>query len=116
MIKMRTAFFVAAVSSLGYLSVATAQQTPPAVPDQLKVSIDASQTADPVSKYIFGSFIEHIGTTIYRSMWAEIARRPKILFPHRLQRSSSAWQGRKAATPCACNSANGVPSAPMKWS
>ena len=81
MIKMRTAFFVAAVSSLGYLSVATAQQTPPAVPDQLKVSIDTSQTADPVSKYIFGSFIEHIGTTIYHSMWAELLDDRKFYFP-----------------------------------
>ncbi len=81
MIKMRTAFFVAAVSSLGYLAVAAAQQTPPAVPDQLRVSIDATQTADPVSKYIFGSFIEHIGTTIYHSMWAELLDDRKFYFP-----------------------------------
>ncbi len=81
MLKMRTAFFVAAVSSLGYLAVAAAQQTPPTVPDQLKASIDASQTADPVSKYIFGSFIEHIGTTIYRSMWAELIDDRKFYFP-----------------------------------
>lgn len=81
MIKMRTAIFVAAVSSLGYLSAASAQQTQPAVPDQLKVSINTQETADPVSKYIFGSFIEHIGTTIYRSMWAEMIDDRKFYFP-----------------------------------
>jgi alpha-N-arabinofuranosidase len=76
-----TALLATAVISLGYLSVAAAQQSQPSFPDHLKVTIDTQQTADPVSKYIFGSFIEHIGTTIYRSMWAEMLDDRKFYFP-----------------------------------
>ena len=72
--KMRIAILAAAFMPLGYLPVAVAQQTQPVIPDELKVTIDAQQTADPVSKYVFGSFIEHIGTLIYRSMWAELLK------------------------------------------
>lgn len=77
--KMREALFVAVVASLGCLSAA--QQTQPSVPDQLKVTIDTQQTADPVSKYVFGSFIEHIGNLIYRSLWSEMLEDRKFYFP-----------------------------------
>jgi len=79
--KMRIALFAVAVTSLGYLPAAAAQESQPSVPDHLQVSIDTQQTADPVSKYIFGSFIEHIGSTIYRSMWAELLDDRKFYFP-----------------------------------
>src|SRR5580700_9198641 len=79
--KMRVILILAAALSLVDLRAASAQESQPAVPDQLKVTIDTQQTADPVSKYIFGSFIEHIGTTIYRSMWAELLDDRKFYFP-----------------------------------
>jgi alpha-N-arabinofuranosidase len=47
----------------------------------MKVTIDAQQTADPVSKYVFGNFIEHLGPLIYRSMWAELIDDRKFYFP-----------------------------------
>lgn len=50
-------------------------------PNPLTVTIVTRQTADPVSKYVFGSFIEHIGTLIYRSMWAELLDDRKFYFP-----------------------------------
>ncbi len=78
--KLGFALF-AAILLEGCSVTASAQQTQPSVPDQLKVTIDTQQTADPVSKYIFGSFIEHIGTTIYRSMWAEMLDDRKFYFP-----------------------------------
>ncbi len=59
---------------------AVAQQSPN-VPNPLMVTINTQQTADPVSKYVFGSFIEHIGTLIYRSMWAELLDDRKFYFP-----------------------------------
>ena len=62
------------------LSVA-AQQAQLKVPDSLNVTVDTQQTSDPVSKYVFGSFIEHIGTLIYRSMWAELLDDRKFYFP-----------------------------------
>jgi alpha-L-arabinofuranosidase len=57
------------------------QQAQPIVPNPLNVTIYTQQTADPVSKYVFGSFIEHIGTLIYRSMWAELLDDRKFYFP-----------------------------------
>jgi alpha-N-arabinofuranosidase len=67
-------------SLLGCLS-AVAQHTQPNIPKPLIVTVNTQQTADPVSKYVFGSFIEHIGTLIYRSMWAELLDDRKFYFP-----------------------------------
>ena len=79
--KTRIALFAAAAFCLGSSVVAVAQEAAPKVPDQLNVNINTQQTADPVSKYVFGSFIEHIGGTIYRSMWAELLDDRKFWFP-----------------------------------
>ncbi|MGE5487585.1 MAG: alpha-N-arabinofuranosidase [bacterium] len=35
-------------------------------------SIDATKTGEPISPYIYGQFIEHIGDTVNRSLWAEM--------------------------------------------
>jgi alpha-N-arabinofuranosidase len=79
--KTRIAPIAAAALAVGFVTLAAAQQTEPGVPDRLIVTINAQQTAEPVSKYIFGSFIEHIGTIIYRSMWAEMLDDRKFYFP-----------------------------------
>jgi alpha-L-arabinofuranosidase len=39
---------------------------------RISVSIDASKTTAPISPYIYGQFIEHIGDLINRSVWAEM--------------------------------------------
>jgi alpha-N-arabinofuranosidase len=59
----------------------TAQQAALPVPSQLKVTIDTQQTSAPVSKYIYGQFIEHIGSTMYSSLWAEMLDDRKFYFP-----------------------------------
>jgi alpha-N-arabinofuranosidase len=79
--KTRIALFAAAAFCLGSAINAAAQEAAPSVPDQLNVTINTQQTADPVSKYVFGSFIEHIGGTIYRSVWAELLDDRKFWFP-----------------------------------
>ncbi len=71
----------AAVMWIGCSIAATAQQAGPAVPDRLKVTIDTRQTAPPVSKYLYGQFIEHIGSTMYSSLWAEMLDDRKFYFP-----------------------------------
>jgi len=38
----------------------------------IDVIIDAGKTAAPISPYIYGQFIEHIGDLINRSLWAEM--------------------------------------------
>jgi alpha-N-arabinofuranosidase len=77
---MRRSNVIPAVALLAALSIA-AQQAPLTAPDPLNVTIDTQQTSDSVSKYVFGSFIEHIGTLIYRSMWAELLDDRKFYFP-----------------------------------
>ncbi len=56
-----------------------AQQSTPQQP--LTVTIDAGQTGEPVSKYEYGMFIEHIGQLIYRSLWSEMLDDRKFYFP-----------------------------------
>ena len=88
--KIRLALFAAAAFCLGGLVTGNAQEPAPAVPDQLKVSINTQQTADPVSKYIFGSFIEHIGQTIYSSLWDELLDDRKFYFPIKAEEQTPA--------------------------
>jgi alpha-N-arabinofuranosidase len=37
-----------------------------------KVAIDGDKTGKPVSPYIYGQFIEHLGRCIYQGIWAEM--------------------------------------------
>src|ERR1022692_3520013 len=52
--------------------IALSAQTPNAPGKRISVSIDAGRTAPPISPYIYGQFIEHIGDLINRSLWAEM--------------------------------------------
>ena len=45
------------------------------------VSIDAGQTGEPISKYIYGQFIEHLGRCIYGGIWAEMLEDRKFYYP-----------------------------------
>jgi alpha-N-arabinofuranosidase len=71
----------AAVLWLGLTAASVAQQAGPSVPERLTVSIDTQQTAAPVSKYLYGGFIEHGGMLMYRSLWAEMIDDRKFYFP-----------------------------------
>ncbi|MBN2019360.1 MAG: glycoside hydrolase family 127 protein [Sedimentisphaerales bacterium] len=48
---------------------------------QMKIIIDANRTAEPISKYIYGQFIEHLGRCIYGGMWAEMLEDRKFYYP-----------------------------------
>jgi alpha-N-arabinofuranosidase len=39
---------------------------------QDKVYLDASKTGSPISKYVYGQFVEHLGRSIYGGLWAEM--------------------------------------------
>jgi alpha-N-arabinofuranosidase len=45
------------------------------------VKIDASKTGEPISKYIYGQFIEHLGRCIYGGIWAEMLEDRKFYSP-----------------------------------
>jgi len=54
---------------------------PPSRPAVAEVSVDASNTGEPISPYIYGQFIEHLGRCIYGGIWAEMLEDRKFYFP-----------------------------------
>jgi alpha-N-arabinofuranosidase len=79
--KIQTALFVSATLWLGCATAIAAQQPAPATPQRIVANIDTSQTGVPVSPYEYGMFIEHIGSTMYSSLWAEMLDDRKFYFP-----------------------------------
>ncbi|MEW6237806.1 MAG: alpha-L-arabinofuranosidase C-terminal domain-containing protein [Candidatus Omnitrophota bacterium] len=61
------------------------------------VVIDASKEGAPISKYIYGQFIEHLGRCIYGGIWAEMLEDRK--FYYAVGAAESPWKavGAKAA-------------------
>jgi len=45
------------------------------------VTIEADKTGEPISKYIYGQFIEHLGRCVYGGIWAEMLEDRKFYFP-----------------------------------
>ena len=60
---------------------ANALQKQSGSPEQLQATIDAQTTSPPISKYLYGQFIEHIRNTMYNSLWAEMLDDRKFYFP-----------------------------------
>ena len=58
---------------------AQSSEAAPSLP--IVATIDGRQTAEPVSNYIFGMFIEHIRNTMYGPLWAEMLDDRKFYFP-----------------------------------
>jgi alpha-N-arabinofuranosidase len=53
----------------------------PAQTRPIQATIDASQTGAPISKYIYGQFLEHIGGIVNNNVWAEMLDDRKFYFP-----------------------------------
>lgn len=66
------------------------RQTHPGQKRQGHVRIDAGKTAHPVSEYIYGQFIEHLGRCIYGGIWAEMLEDRKFFYAVPARRE--AWQ------------------------
>ncbi len=58
--------------------------------DQPAVVIDAAKTRAPLSKYIYGQFIEHLGRCIYQGIWAEMLEDRKFFWP--VGQGESPWK------------------------
>ena len=58
------------------VSTAQTQQTHP-----VNVTIDASKTGPPISKYLYGQFLEHAGGLVNESVWAEMLDDRKFYYP-----------------------------------
>src|SRR5579872_3897331 len=71
--KMRPAMFLAFL-----LTASTGAQTSGS---RIAVTVDASKTRPPISPYLYGQFIEHIGDLVNRSVWAEMIDDRKFYYP-----------------------------------
>lgn len=58
---------------------ATAQPTAPGQP--VAATVDASKIGPPISPYVYGQFLEHIGNLIYGSLWSELLDDRKFFYP-----------------------------------
>ena len=54
------------------------------------MTVDASKTGAPISKYIYGQFIEHLGRCIYGGLWAEMLEDRKFFYP--VNGEAPAWE------------------------
>ncbi len=52
----------------------------PVFGQQSSVTIDAGKTNEPISPYIYGQFIEHLGRSIYGGIWAEMLEDRKFYY------------------------------------
>jgi alpha-N-arabinofuranosidase len=59
-----------------FFSLLASSQTQP-----IHASIDASKTGAPISKYIYGQFLEHIGGIVNNNIWAEMLDDRKFYYP-----------------------------------
>jgi alpha-N-arabinofuranosidase len=97
-VKNPLVIVLAGIASIFALSA----QAPNAPAKRIAVSIDAGKTAPPISPYIYGQFIEHIGDLINRSLWAEmlddrkfyndINSKPSAQRPGRGGRAAAPWR------------------------
>lgn len=67
--------FITVVIVAGIFSPATASE------QERTVTIDTSKTGEPISKFIYGQFIEHLGRCIYGGIWAEMLEDRKFYYP-----------------------------------
>jgi alpha-N-arabinofuranosidase len=77
--KVRIALLSAA--ALGCTMAASCQQAEPARPAHILATVNTQETSAPISKYLYGGFIEEGGTLISRSLWSEMLDDRKFYFP-----------------------------------
>jgi alpha-N-arabinofuranosidase len=63
------------LSALLFTTLCAAQTLP------VHATIDASKTSVPISKYIYGQFLEHIGGIFNNNIWAEMLDDRKFYYP-----------------------------------
>ena len=66
--------------ALGLLSAALPGRAAAAA-EPIQATIDAARMGDPISPYLYGGFIEHIGDLINHSLWSEVLDDRKFYWP-----------------------------------
>ena len=75
---MRTRPWLPAVAVTAALAASVRAAEAPAPPT---LTMDAARTREPISPYVYGQFIEHLGRCIYGGMWAEMLEDRKFFYP-----------------------------------
>jgi alpha-N-arabinofuranosidase len=60
---------------------AVAEAAGPVATPATTLTIDATATREPISPYVYGQFIEHLGRCIYGGLWAEMLEDRKFFYP-----------------------------------
>jgi alpha-N-arabinofuranosidase len=81
------------IAVLAVPGLADAQAAGPAPPKTIVANIDTTKVSEPVSKYQYGMFIEHIGSLIYRSLWSEMLDDRKFYYPISSKEPEAAARG-----------------------
>jgi alpha-N-arabinofuranosidase len=68
----------ALIPAVPYLAYALAAAP---APEAIVATIDTTKISEPISKYEYGMFIEHLGSLIYRSLWSEMLNDRKFSYP-----------------------------------
>jgi len=83
MVRLRficVCFAIAAILSIMF-QMPAAIAADDATVKKAAVTIEAGKTGEPISKYIFGQFVEHQGRCIYGGVWAEMLEDRKFYYP-----------------------------------
>ena len=75
---------------LAVVLCAAAHAADATTPPTPRITIDAAKTGQPISKYIYGQFIEHLGRCIYQGIWAEMLEDRKFFWP--VGQGESPWK------------------------
>ncbi|MHC4659666.1 MAG: alpha-L-arabinofuranosidase C-terminal domain-containing protein, partial [Planctomycetota bacterium] len=86
---------LAAVMLAGTSHQAVAAEEDNAPVQKPTVVIEAGKTGEPISKYIYGQFIEHLGRCIYGGIWAEMLEDRKFYYP--VPAEGPIWKEHKGA-------------------
>src|SRR5512138_3957830 len=52
-----------------------------AIAAPIDLKLDTAKTCAPISPYIYGQFVEHLGRCIYGGIWAQMLEDRKFYFP-----------------------------------
>jgi alpha-N-arabinofuranosidase len=72
-------------------------QAAPSSLQPIRVRVEAVKTGEPISKYIYGQFIEHLGRCIYGGIWAEMLEDRKFFYD--VGKQGSPWHVLGGADP-----------------
>ena len=78
--KKQTLSCLLTVIFLSIFSIALEAKESESKTVSVDIQIDAGQTMKPISKYIYGQFIEHLGRCIYGGIWAEMLEDRKFYY------------------------------------